>query len=112
MKKRVVALVDCNNFFVACERLRKPELLNGPVCVLSNNDGCVVSRSNEAKRMGVEMGAPYFICKNTFSALQYMHGKNNLQSPLRSMLYCSINKFAAAGPEAWQGRRSGLCKSG
>ena len=66
MDKRVIALVDCNNFFVSCERLRKPELVNVPVCVLSNNDGCVVSRSNEAKRMGVEMGAPYFICKNFF----------------------------------------------
>ena len=48
--KRVIALVDCNNFFVSCERLMHPELNGKPVCVLSNNDGCVVSRSNEAKK--------------------------------------------------------------
>ena len=74
MVKRVIALVDCNNFFVGCERLRKPELIDKPVCVLSNNDGCVVSRSNEAKRMGVEMGAPYFIAKNQFKKVTFLSG--------------------------------------
>ena len=72
--KRVIALVDCNNFFVSCERLLNPELLNKPVCVLSNNDGCVVSRSNEAKKMGVEMGAPYFIAKNQFKKVIFLSG--------------------------------------
>ena len=61
--KRIIALVDCNNFFVSCERLLRPELIGKPVCVLSNNDGCVVSRSNEAKKLGLQMGAPYFIVK-------------------------------------------------
>lgn len=54
------ALVDCNNFYVSCERLFRPELRGRPVVVLSNNDGCAVSRSNEAKAMGVKMGQPYF----------------------------------------------------
>ncbi|MBR2069628.1 MAG: Y-family DNA polymerase [Candidatus Gastranaerophilales bacterium] len=82
--KRVIALVDCNNFFVSCERLLKPELIGKPVCVLSNNDGCVVSRSNEAKKMGVEMGAPYFIAKNQFKKVIFLSG--NLP------YYCEISK--------------------
>lgn len=53
-------LVDCNNFYVSCERLFRPELINRPVIVLSNNDGCVISRSNEAKKLGVPMGIPAF----------------------------------------------------
>ena len=54
------ALVDCNNFFVSCERLFRPELEGWPVVVLSNNDGCIIARSNEAKALGIAMGAPYF----------------------------------------------------
>lgn len=54
------ALVDCNNFFVSCERLFRPELEGKPVVVLSNNDGCVVSRSNESKAMGIKMCTPFF----------------------------------------------------
>ena len=57
---RVYALVDCNNFYVSCERLFRPDLRGLPVVVLSNNDGCVVSRSNEAKALGIGMGEPYF----------------------------------------------------
>lgn len=53
-------LVDCNNFFVSCERVFRPDLNGKPVVVLSNNDGCVVSRSNEAKKLGVPMGLPFF----------------------------------------------------
>lgn len=54
------ALVDCNSFYVSCERLFRPDLLSKPVVVLSNNDGCVVSRSEEAKDIGIGMGVPYF----------------------------------------------------
>lgn len=54
------ALVDCNNFYVSCERLFRPDLRSVPMVVLSNNDGCVVSRSNEAKALGIGMGEPYF----------------------------------------------------
>ena len=54
------ALVDCNNFFVSCERAFQPELEGKPVVVLSNNDGCVVARSNESKAMGIKMGTPFF----------------------------------------------------
>ena len=56
----IFALVDCNNFYVSCERLFRPDLRSVPMVVLSNNDGCVVSRSNEAKALGIGMGEPYF----------------------------------------------------
>ncbi len=58
-----LALVDCNNFYVSCERLFRPDLANVPMVVLSNNDGCVVSRSNESKALGIKMGQPWFECK-------------------------------------------------
>ena len=54
------ALVDCNNFFVSCERVFRPQLEGKAVVVLSNNDGCVVARSNESKAMGIKMGTPFF----------------------------------------------------
>ncbi|MDE2118237.1 MAG: Y-family DNA polymerase [Betaproteobacteria bacterium] len=57
---RAIALVDCNNFYVSCERLFQPKLEGKPVVVLSNNDGCVVSRSQEAKDLGIRMAAPWF----------------------------------------------------
>ena len=57
------ALVDCNNFFVSCERIFRPQLEGKAVVVLSNNDGCVVSRSNESKAMGIKMGTPFYQIK-------------------------------------------------
>jgi DNA polymerase V len=57
----MIALVDCNNFYASCERLFEPSLVNRPVVVLSNNDGCVIARSQEAKALGIEMGAPAFL---------------------------------------------------
>ncbi len=57
------AIVDCNSFYCSCERLFKPHLQNKPVVVLSNNDGCIISRSDEAKKLGVDMAGPYFQAK-------------------------------------------------
>ncbi len=62
----VFALVDCNNFYVSCERVFDPGLKNAAVVVLSNNDGCVIARSNEAKALGIKMGAPAFQHKAVF----------------------------------------------
>lgn len=62
----IYALIDCNNFFVSCERLFRPELHNRPVVVLSSNDGCAVSRSQEAKDLGIPMGAPHFKFRELF----------------------------------------------
>ncbi|MBN2539016.1 MAG: Y-family DNA polymerase [Deltaproteobacteria bacterium] len=62
------ALVDCNNFYVSCERVFSPRLAGKPVVVLSNNDGCVVARSNEAKAIGIRMGIPVFKIRETIKA--------------------------------------------
>ena len=63
INKRIIALVDCNSFYVSCERLFRPDLAKKPVVVLSNNDGCIISRSTEAKQVGIKMGEPYFKAK-------------------------------------------------
>lgn len=60
-KFKMIALVDCNNFYASCERLFKPSLIGKPVVVLSNNDGCVIARSDEAKALGIRMGTPAFM---------------------------------------------------
>ena len=57
------ALVDCNNFYASCERLFQPQLRGKPIVVLSNNDGCIIARSNEAKALGIKMGEPFFKVK-------------------------------------------------
>ena len=59
---KVFGLVDCNNFYVSCEQAFNPKLNNKPVVVLSNNDGCVISRSQEAKDLGITLGQPIFKC--------------------------------------------------
>ncbi|MDB9746591.1 Y-family DNA polymerase [Candidatus Pelagibacter sp.] len=63
-RTRKLALVDCNAFYVSCERLFNPRIRKKPVVVLSNNDGCIISRSNEAKALGIKMGEPYFKAKD------------------------------------------------
>ncbi|WP_298962633.1 Y-family DNA polymerase [uncultured Methylobacterium sp.] len=63
----LVALVDCNNFYASCERLFQPELAAKPIVVLSNNDGCVIARSNEAKALGIKMGDAYHLRKREFA---------------------------------------------
>jgi len=65
---KIFALVDCNNFFVSCERIFRPDLEGKPVVVLSSNDGCIVARSNEAKALGLPMGAPAFQWRDVFEA--------------------------------------------
>lgn len=70
--KKVLALADCNNFFVSCEILKNPDLKGEAVCVLSNCDGCVISRSKEAKAMGLPMGYPLFKAKEDFPNVVYL----------------------------------------
>ena len=60
------ALIDCNNFYASCQRVFEPHLIGKPVVILSNNDGCVIARSNEAKALGIPMGAPAFEYKKLF----------------------------------------------
>ena len=90
------AIVDCNSFYCSCERLFKPHLDNKPVVVLSNNDGCIVSRSDEAKLLGIEMAGPYFKAKpiiekynvSAFSSNYHLYGDLSwrVMETLRMML--------------------------
>ena len=65
---KLIALVDCDNFYASCERLFRPDLKKKPIVVLSNNDGCVIARSREAKAMGIKMGVPWFQIKKAYLA--------------------------------------------
>jgi hypothetical protein len=76
------ALIDSNNFFVSCERLFRPDLENAPVIVLSSNDGCAISRSAEAKALGVKMGEPIFKLRQRFRVID-----GNLKRELRDKKY-------------------------
>ena len=82
---RAIALVDCNNFYVSCERVFNPALNGKPVVVLSNNDGCAVARSNEVKALGVKMGQPWFQMRD----LARQHGIIALSS--NYALYASMS---------------------
>lgn len=74
----VIALVDCDSFFVSCEQSVDKSLKMKPVCVLSNRDGCIVARSKEAKQMGIKMGMPYFMAKREFPDAIYLSGNHEL----------------------------------
>ena len=90
----MIALADCNNFYVSCERVFEPKLNGYPVVVLSNNDGCIIARSNEAKALGIKMGQPVFQCRqildeyniHIFSANFILYGdfSNRIMSILSS----------------------------
>lgn len=73
------ALIDCNNFFVSCERLFRPDLEGRPVVVLSSNDGCAVARSNEAKALGIPMGAPAFKYRQLFKDRRVVQFSGNFE---------------------------------
>jgi DNA polymerase V len=73
------ALVDCNNFYASCERAFNPKLEGKAIVVLSNNDGCVVARSNEAKKLGIPMGEPYFKCKDMCDKNQVVAFSSNYE---------------------------------
>lgn len=81
----MIGLVDCNNFFVSCERLFNPSLEGKAVVVLSNNDGCVISRSNEAKALGIPMGLPAFKIK------EYTNPNNVVMLSCRHIIYRDIS---------------------
>ena len=91
-----VVLIDCNNFYVSCERLFQPKLNGRPVIVLSNNDGCVVSRSNEAKQLGIAMGVPLFQIKNEIEEHKIAVYSSNytLYGDMSSRVHETIRKFS------------------
>ncbi|MBQ8669563.1 hypothetical protein IJ472_07260 [bacterium] len=93
-KQKVIALVDCDSFFVSCEQKRNPELKGKPVCVLSNNDGCVISRSKEAKKMGVRMGEPYFMCKKEHPKAIYITADHEYYSFVSHQVMSILKDFS------------------
>ncbi|NBV49177.1 MAG: hypothetical protein EBR95_09145, partial [Verrucomicrobia bacterium] len=90
------ALADCNNFYASCERALDPSLIGVPIVVLSNNDGCVVARSSEAKALGIPMGAPYFEVRRTCEA----HGVRIFSSNFSVYGDFSERVMAALGEQA------------
>ena len=89
------ALIDCNNFYVSCERVFNPKINKKPVVVLSNNDGCVISRSNEAKALGIPMGAPAFKYKKIFreNDIQVFSSNFPLYGDMSSRVMSILSKF-------------------
>jgi DNA polymerase V len=90
MSAKIFALIDCNNFFVSCERIFRPDLEGKPVVVLSSGDGCIVARSNETKQLGIPMGAPAFKYKDIFQRNNIVRFSANFE------LYGDVSKRITA----------------
>ena len=92
----MIALVDCNNFYASCERVFCPSLVGKPVVVLSNNDGCVVARSNEAKALGVAMGVPLFKIKELVATenVQVFSSNYELYGDMSSRIVSVLRRYA------------------
>ena len=90
-----IALIDCNNFYVSCERVFAPRLLGRSVVVLSNNDGCVISRSDEAKRLGIGMGAPYFKNRRVIEehGVAVCSSNYELYADMSRRVMCALREF-------------------
>ena len=88
-----IALVDCNNFFVSCEQLMNPLLKNRAVCVLSNNDGCIIARSQEAKDMGIPMGYPLFKARKEFKNVIYISRNFGLYHDISKRIMQKLSNF-------------------
>ena len=90
-----IALVDCNSFYVSCERLFNPKIRKKPVVVLSNNDGCIISRSNEAKALGIKMGEPYFKAKDIIikNDVQVFSSNYSLYGDLSRRVMRTLKRF-------------------
>jgi DNA polymerase V len=92
----MIALVDCNNFYASCERVFKPSLNGHPVVVLSNNDGCVIARSEEAKTLGIEMGAPAFMIEHFLATnnVSVFSSNYTLYGDLSDRVMFTLSSFA------------------
>ena len=97
MRQKVVALVDCNNFYVSCERVFHAALQKKPVVVLSNNDGCIVARSNEAKKLGIKMGQPLFQCQNIIEKhnVQVFSSNYSLYADMSARVMKVLSQFSS-----------------
>ena len=93
MNNKYIALVDGNNFFASCEQMANPNLKGKPVCVLSNNDGCVIARSYEAKALGIPMGIPYFMAKNKFKDVIYLSSNFTLYHEISTRMMQLLHNY-------------------
>lgn len=88
------ALVDCNNFYVSCERLFRPDLIGKPVVVLSNNDGIIISRSHEVKEMGIKMGMPWHLLEPSVQErITYFSSNYTLYADLSARVMINLARF-------------------
>ena len=92
---RAIALVDGNNFYVSCERVFNPKLEGKPLVILSNNDGCIVSRSQEARALGIPMGLPFFEAKHFIKShqLQWLSSNYTLYGDMSDRLMHVLSEF-------------------
>ena len=94
-RTKKIALIDCNSFYVSCERLFNPKIRRKPVVVLSNNDGCIISRSNEAKALGIKMGEPYFKAKDIIvkNKVEVFSSNYSLYGDLSRRVMITLKRF-------------------
>lgn len=92
--QKIIALVDCDSFFVSCEQKRNPKLKGLPVCVISNKEGCVISRSKEAKKMGIRMGEPLFMAKKEHPKGIYIVADHEYYSYVSSNVMAILKDFS------------------
>lgn len=93
-KKHVIALVDCDSFFVSCEQSVNPKLKGKPVCVMSGRGQCVISRSREAKKLGVKMGMPYFQIEGELKKATYINANHELYSEISKKVMAVLKTFS------------------
>jgi len=98
LRTKKIALIDCNSFYVSCERLFNPKIRRKPVVVLSNNDGCIISRSNEAKALGIKMGEPYFKAKDIIikNKVEVFSSNYSLYGDLSRRVMRTLKRFNSA----------------
>ena len=92
--KHIIALVDCDSFFVSCEQAVNPDLKGKPVCVMSGRGQCVISRSKEAKKLGVKMGMPYFQIEGTLKQATYINANHDLYARFSEKVMAVLKEFS------------------
>ncbi len=93
-RKNIIALVDCDSFFVSCEQVVNPELKGKPVCVMSGRGQCVISRSKEAKRLGIRMGMPYFQIEGQMKKATYINANHDLYYEISEKVMSVLKSFS------------------
>lgn len=93
-RKHIIALVDCDSFFVSCEQVANPELKGKPVCVMSGRGQCVISRSKEAKKLGIRMGMPYFQIEGIMKKATFINANHDLYCQISNKVMSVLKSFS------------------